>query len=297
MQIPVAPGKFITLHADTVVPSTPLQPRPAQPAATDRPLPLEPAPAPAAEEKKEYMWLCIAKELAAQALRMIKYAAAEGLHVVKGMKPCKFWGTKGMQRIFKNRVYQLCMYGAARDAPKRVGEFFMRRDDGATDPKGKSGKQYWMMAGKWMLTNGLPYKFGKYVVHKMDPDPTNLREELEALATQALREFGIEVPKNMGPYTVVCKYRPRAGVGEHSDTDYKSSFPWVVSFSPLGKAQFKMKISMRDRWHTVMSAPEYVLIFDRTLIHAADGAEDDMYRINATVRWAEYGEDQVFLTQ
>ncbi len=212
------------------------------------------------------------------------------------IRRAKTYGREKVMERFGTKIKAATLYSVAADTSFRIGTYYAGRTDGATDRLAE--KQYWMMAGPMMLTNGAPYIFGTFKLDKEDPDPVKMRQELEALGDLTLDALQIKMPETHGWWTVACKYEPGAGVGGHKDSDFDSEFPWIITIAPVGHAKFKVRAENQDGSHTrfeeVTLNDSSVLVFDRSVEHRVDGAEDNHVRVSFTLRGARYGRGKVF---
>jgi alkylated DNA repair dioxygenase AlkB len=87
-------------------------------------------------------------------------------------------------------------------------------------------------------------------------------------------------------FLVAVAYNKGAGVGAHSDDDYRPclSFPVIASVSIGGKANFHISFKRNDPMVVQITAGD-LIFFDRKLRHQAEPCED--IRVNFTLRFLD----------
>ena len=170
---------------------------------------------------------------------------------------------------------------------EKLFQEFWVRNDGAGDV---ATKMYWLIAGEDVIPDNQPYIFGKYVKYTLRK-MMHIAKELEELGRRVLEYMGIYVnTKIYGPYTVVCRYGRRQGVGIHRDNDYNTEEATILSMSLGDTAIFCLEKD--GEWKEMRLQHGSILIFDRMLRHKALGTEGS--RINITMRWVRRGQHGVF---
>jgi len=199
---------------------------------------------------------------------------------------------EGSTRMGGVQVFQTG--GWLRELMEAAARTYMERKDGSGSV---AAKMYWMEMEQGLNYTDQVYVFGSSMtsVYRLFRQPQQEQAKLFGkIATEVLRRVRptAQIPPKYKTWTVVCRYAKGHGVGPHKDKDYKSEVDYIISFSPVGRAVFRMHPN-GGAPVDVRLEPGSVVLFDRNLRHEALPAEEP--RINITVRYGQEGVAKMFI--